>query len=294
MAPPRGAPFPPLPSFSTRRSVAAAIAALTVGGTAGADFHAGVEAYHRGDYERAMELWLPLAEEGRPEAQANVGTLYWRGLGTDQDFERALHWFRHAANQGSAIAQDSLGQMYYRGEGVPRDGEKAVRWIRRAALQGDAPSQLRLGGLYSEGSGVDRDPAKAVEWWRKSAEQGNANAALRLGMAYETGFGVEADPDRAAHWYDRVERAGDDEGARGLVVVQLAALRSEERARSEWERIQRRHPELLGGFAPRFVRADLGARGTYYRVQIGSLPDRPSAEALCEKLLARAQGCLVR
>lgn len=56
---------------------------------AGADFYTGVEAYHRGDYEQAMQKWLPLAEQGELPAQANVGALYWRGLGTDQNYERA-------------------------------------------------------------------------------------------------------------------------------------------------------------------------------------------------------------
>ena len=76
-----------------RRSLAATIAALAVGSAAAAaDFEAGVRAYEMGDYERAMQEWLPLAEAGDPGAQSNVAVLYVRGLGVDPDFGRAFHW----------------------------------------------------------------------------------------------------------------------------------------------------------------------------------------------------------
>lgn len=37
---------------------------------------AALDAYQRGDYATARELWLPLAEAGDPEAQAWIGSLY--------------------------------------------------------------------------------------------------------------------------------------------------------------------------------------------------------------------------
>lgn len=189
---------------------------------AAADFEAGVRAYERGDYERAMQEWRPLAEAGHPGAQSNLAVLYVRGRGVDQDFERAFHWFRQAARQDNAMAQYSLGRMYYRGQGVERDEELAARWIRRAALQGDPGAQLHLGGLYGEGAGVSKDPAQAVLWWRKSADRGNSEAQLQLGSAYETGFGVDADREQALHWYRESASRGNEEAVASLARLERA------------------------------------------------------------------------
>ena len=81
--------------------------------------------------------------------------------------------------------------------------------------------------------------------------------------------------------------------AGGRYFVQLAALRSEQEARSAWDRFKKANPDLLGRLAVAVRMADLGARGTYYRVQAGPLADGGAAQELCDKLKGRNQGCLV-
>ena len=76
--------------------------------------------------------------------------------------------------------------------------------------------------------------------------------------------------------------------------VQLAAFRSPERAEIGWGRIFAVHEDLLGGLAHRVVRVDLGEeKGVFHRLQAGPMDDAGAAKALCEKLHAREQGCLV-
>jgi hypothetical protein len=53
------------------------------------------------------------------------------------------------------------------------------------------------------------------------------------------------------------------------------------------------HPALLGDRRLVVQSVDLGSRGTYHRVQAGTFPDRASAQALCDRLKARKQDCLV-
>jgi hypothetical protein len=77
------------------------------------------------------------------------------------------------------------------------------------------------------------------------------------------------------------------------VQVQLAALRSETEARADWERLLAAHPVLLRGLDPVIVRADLGARGIFYRLRAGSLSDRAAAQRLCGALRSRGRDCLV-
>ncbi len=39
-----------------------------------ADFKMGITAYRQGDYEVALEKWIPLAKKGAVEAQVNLGS----------------------------------------------------------------------------------------------------------------------------------------------------------------------------------------------------------------------------
>ena len=75
--------------------------------------------------------------------------------------------------------------------------------------------------------------------------------------------------------------------------MQLAALRSSEEANREWEKLRKAHPELLGNLGVNVVRADLGERGTFYRIQAGPVADEANAKDLCRKLVDKKVGCLV-
>src|SRR5579863_1985301 len=69
----------------------------------------GAAAYGRGDYATAVRLLRPLAEQGDPYAQANLGLMYAKGQGVPQDIAQAADWYRKAAEQGNAFAEGSLG-----------------------------------------------------------------------------------------------------------------------------------------------------------------------------------------
>lgn len=75
--------------------------------------------------------------------------------------------------------------------------------------------------------------------------------------------------------------------------IQLAASRAAKAARSEGERLKKKHADLLGAYSVRVMRADLGAKGVFYRIRLGALPDRAAARQVCARLSQRGQGCLV-
>ena len=79
--------------------------------------------------------------------------------------------------------------------------------------------------------------------------------------------------------------------AAGDVKVQLASLRTPDEAREEWARLKREHGDLLGKFTAVAVRADLGERGVYYRVEAGPVGDKAAAARLCKALKERGLGC---
>jgi TPR repeat protein len=72
----------------------------------------GVAAYTREDYTTALRLFQPLAEQGDPRAQFNLGVIYELGQCVPQDNSEAVKWYRKAAEQGLANAQYKLGLMY--------------------------------------------------------------------------------------------------------------------------------------------------------------------------------------
>ena len=81
--------------------------------------------------------------------------------------------------------------------------------------------------------------------------------------------------------------------AAGDYFVQLASVKSDNAARTEWARMQRVHPDLLGDLDLLVQSADLGDRGIFYRIRTGPFPNRATAQDMCWQLKAAKLGCLV-
>ena len=73
--------------------------------------------------------------------------------------------------------------------------------------------------------------------------------------------------------------------------IQLASLRTPDEARDEWQRLKRDNPDLLGKLTAVAVKADLGERGVWYRVEAGPVGDKAAAAKLCKALKERDLGC---
>ena len=76
-------------------------------------------AYDRRDYETALRLNKPLADQGNADAQNSLGAMFRNGEGVPQNYAEAMKWFRLAADQGDAAAQFNVGNMFDNGWGVP-------------------------------------------------------------------------------------------------------------------------------------------------------------------------------
>lgn len=76
--------------------------------------------------------------------------------------------------------------------------------------------------------------------------------------------------------------------------IQLAASRTNGAVESEWDRLRRRHVDLLGDLRLQVTKVDLGAtKGIFYRLRAGPLATETAAKTLCERLKQRKLGCLV-
>jgi len=81
--------------------------------------------------------------------------------------------------------------------------------------------------------------------------------------------------------------------ARGAFRIQLGAVKTRVRAEKEAGRLSTVYKSVLSRLKVKAVRADLGKRGIFYRLRVGPFADRTAAAALCAKLKARKQGCIV-
>src|SRR4051812_26822825 len=135
-------------------------------------FEDGVAAYEKEQFAKALELWLPLAQQGHRAAQYNVAVLYEKSQGVEQDYVQAARWYGAAAQQGDLEAQYALAVLYENGSGVAQDVEEARRRYRAlientagdtASLVTKERARLRLAALHDTGPGVtSRAPKQKV------------------------------------------------------------------------------------------------------------------------------------
>jgi uncharacterized caspase-like protein len=99
-------------------------------------------AYDRANYQTALQVWRPLADQGDAEAQTYVGEIYEKGLGVAPDYGLAAAWYRKAADQGYGPAQINLGQLFEKGLGVTKNQEVALDWYRKASGLADLDTEF--------------------------------------------------------------------------------------------------------------------------------------------------------
>jgi len=76
--------------------------------------------------------------------------------------------------------------------------------------------------------------------------------------------------------------------------VQLAAARTPAAARSEWDKLRRKHLDLLGNLGLAVTKVDLGAKkGVFYRLRVGPIKAEAEARTLCKALAKRKVSCLI-
>ncbi|MCF8088247.1 MAG: SUMF1/EgtB/PvdO family nonheme iron enzyme [Desulfotignum sp.] len=148
------------------------------------------------------------AKQGETDAQYNLGVMYAKGQGVEQDYKQGVNWWTKAAEQGHARAQNNLGLMYAKGQGVQKDYKQVVNWWTKAAEQGHTAAQYNLGVMYAKGQGVQQDYKQVINWWTKAAEQGHTDAQYNLGVMYAKGQGVQQDYKQVINWLTKAAEQG--------------------------------------------------------------------------------------
>ena len=77
-------------------------------------------------------------------------------------------------------------------------------------------------------------------------------------------------------------------------AVQVSSQHSETEAQSSFQALRAKYPELLGKREPIIRRADLGAKGIYYRALVGPFASAEQAASMCSSLKAAGGNCIVQ
>jgi len=81
--------------------------------------------------------------------------------------------------------------------------------------------------------------------------------------------------------------------ANGSYMLQIGAFKSQAEAAAAWKTYQAKHAALLSGYSDNVQQADLGEKGTWFRLRVGGFADKEVATALCDRLRADGGACML-
>lgn len=79
----------------------------------------------------------------------------------------------------------------------------------------------------------------------------------------------------------------------GGYVLQIGAYKSQADAEAAWKAYKAKHAALLAGYGDEVQQADLGAKGTWYRLRISGFADKNMATSLCDRLKTDGGACIL-
>lgn len=201
--------------------------ALLLGITLGDVLQEAIQAYRRGDLDRAATL----AEEARKEGYVGGSTILGRiALIHWGDVPRAMSLLREAAGHGDIEASYLLGTTLL--DQAERSAEitlyeEGVRFLHQASEGGHPDAQYRMGIILTDGRILPRDYATALALLEKAAAQGHPYAAYEAGMIHLLGKGVPVDASKALIWLEKADRLEVPQAAYQIAVIHEQGLHGE-------------------------------------------------------------------
>jgi hypothetical protein len=140
---------------------------------------------------------------------------------------------------------------------------------------------------------VARAPVPAPARTAAAAPSRNAPLSLSPDATPSAPPAARAEPTRTASAPARIAPAATT-GAAGAYAVQLSSQRSEADAQAAFQSLQAKYPSQLSGRQPIIRRADLGAKGIYYRAMVGPFASSADASGFCQSLKTAGGSCLIQ
>lgn len=168
---------------------------------------AGLKAYDRKNYGKALSAFLKAEEAGVPEAMFVLGNMYINGYGVPKDVSNAISYYRRAGELRYTPALFTMALLYMDGTVVPQDIPLAHTYISKAAQEGDTEAMTTLALWYERGYFGRGKFNRALYWYKKAARLGDTNAQTALSMFYAQGMhGLQKDYYESRRWTKALEQ----------------------------------------------------------------------------------------
>ena len=267
---------------------------------------------------QGIDLMTKAANGNHPEAQAQLGLMYAMGLGVQVDNVQAYDWLSKAitalpegtrrtvaeANRDAVLKRMNASQQAAVATSTAKPAEPAApakpaqeaaskparhhRQARRDQSRHDDQDRDRGGGDQQAGGhrvqGGDhhhqrgRDHGQARDH-RSPGEDPAEKPAEKPAQVAST------EPAAAATADPKAKPTG--------VRIQLVSMPSEAAAWDAWKQISGKYSAQLTGLTAMVESADLGTKGTFYRVQTGPFATVAAAQERCTTMKAAGLDCLV-
>lgn len=172
-----------------------------------------------GQWQRAISIFKPLAEEGHAASQFSLGLIYHLGRGVKADVETAYDWYKKAAVQQHPPAMNNIGMMYLNGEYVVQNRDVAFGLFEMASVE-HAQAKDNMGQCYENAWGVERDIVRAINFYRLAGEQGYVLGFFHAAQIFEKGYpGTPKDKDLAVRWYSMAAERNHTKSRKRLIEL---------------------------------------------------------------------------
>ncbi len=250
------------------------------------------------DHGQAAKWFQMAAEQGLPAAQMRLGEQYQAGKGVPQDSQEAYFWFALAGarfgpgeqRDQASSRQEDVSVDLTRAQ-ITQTLDRALDWKPLAGGINESQAETLIAELEQkitetvdevEPHDQDLDLAAVV------AQESEPTDTDSEEMILEPAAGTESIGSPSLETAATAQMPEHE-----TFAVHLASLRTQDRAKAEWHRLQSEFPEFLRqrDLVIRFV--DLEGRGIFYRVLTGPFHDRRKAQDFCAEFESHQQYCLV-
>ncbi len=127
-----------------------------------------------------FEFQQKLANNGNPQAQYQLATMYESGRGVEKNINLAKQWYEKSAAKDFSAAKHRLTYLEIKTGGFKETHKPWVNQLASEAKRGDGEAMFILGDMYENGIGVKKSLKRAEGYYKSSAAKGNVDAENRL------------------------------------------------------------------------------------------------------------------
>ena len=262
---------------------------------------------------QGIDLMTKAANGGYPEAQAQLGLMYAMGLGVQVDNVQAYDWLSKAvtalpdgtrrtvaeANREAVLKRMNASQQAaVAATAKPAAPAAPAKPAQEAASKPAAttakPATTATPATTKTVTEAAATSKPATTETKPAATATNAAATTAKPVTTEApAKTVEKPADKPAQVASAAPANADPKAKPTGVRIQLASLPSESAAWDAWKQISGKYSAQLTGLTAMVESADLGTKGTFYRVQTGPFATVAAAQERCTAMKSAGLDCLV-